>query len=62
MVARSQTLTFQKLVKVKPALVYRAFTNSTSLREWFCDVATVDPKPGGRMYVAWSHGYYASGE
>ena len=62
MAARSQTLTFQKFVKVKPALVYRAFSNSTSLREWFCDVATVDPKPGGRMYVAWSDGYYASGE
>jgi uncharacterized protein YndB with AHSA1/START domain len=62
MSARSQTLTFETLVRVKPALVYRAFTNSTSLREWFCDVATVDPKPGGRMYVAWSDGYYASGE
>ena len=62
MSARSQTLTFEKLVKVKPALVYRAFTNSTSLREWFCDVATVDPKPGGRFYVAWSDGFYASGE
>jgi uncharacterized protein YndB with AHSA1/START domain len=62
MAARSQALSFQKFVKVKPALIYRAFTNSTSLREWFCDVATVDPKPGGRMYVAWSDGYYASGE
>jgi hypothetical protein len=30
-------------------------------REWFCDVATVSPKPGGRIYLAWDDGYYTSG-
>ena len=62
MPATVQTLTFQKTVQAPAKMVYRAFTNATSLREWFCDVATVDPKPGGRMYLAWNSGFYASGE
>lgn len=40
---------------------YRAFTNSTSLREWLCDVATVDPHPKGRMYMWWNGDFYSSG-
>jgi uncharacterized protein YndB with AHSA1/START domain len=41
--------------------VFRAFTNSTILREWLCDVATVDPKPGGRIYLWWHSGMYVVG-
>ncbi|MBI5963567.1 MAG: SRPBCC domain-containing protein [Chloroflexi bacterium] len=41
--------------------VYRAFTNATSLREWLCDVATVDPHPRGRMYLWWVGDFYSSG-
>lgn len=44
------------------AQVYDAFTNSTTLREWLCDFATTDPKVGGRIYLAWNSGFYASGE
>ena len=44
---------------VKPA--YRAFTNSTSLREWLSDVATLDPHPSGRMYLWWRGDFYSSG-
>ena len=40
---------------------YRAFTNATSLREWLCDVATVDPHPRGRMYLWWRGDFYSSG-
>lgn len=42
-------------------LVYRAFTNSTSLREWLCDAATVDPHPNGRIYLAWRRDFFSSG-
>jgi uncharacterized protein YndB with AHSA1/START domain len=42
--------------------VYLAITNATLLRRWLCDVATVDPKIGGRFYAAWNNGFYASGE
>jgi len=40
---------------------YRAFTNSTSLREWLCDVSTVEPRPLGRMYLWWRGDFYSSG-
>jgi len=42
-------------------LAYRAFTNSTSLREWLCDVATVEPHTNGRMYLWWRGDFYSSG-
>jgi uncharacterized protein YndB with AHSA1/START domain len=40
---------------------YRAFTNSTSLREWLCNIATVDPHPQGRIYLAWRRDFFSSG-
>ena len=47
------------LVPVKQA--YRAFTNSTSLREWLCDMATIEAHPNGRMYLWWRGDFYSSG-
>ncbi len=58
----AQTLRFSQFVKATPTDAYRAFTNSTSLREWLCQVATVNPRPGGRLYLWWQTGYYACGE
>jgi uncharacterized protein YndB with AHSA1/START domain len=58
----TQTLKFEQRVEAPAPQVYRAFTNGTALREWFCDVSTVDPKPGGRFYVYWNAGFYAAGE
>ncbi len=60
MAARS--FRFEQLVKASPTQVYNAFTNATALREWICDVSTVDPHPGGRLYMAWNSGFYACGE
>ena len=52
----------EEIVVHAPAkLAYRAFTNSTSLREWLCDVATVEPHPNGRMYLWWRGDFYSSG-
>ncbi len=48
----NNTLDFKQIVKAEPALVYQAFTNATTLREYLCDVASVDPKLGGRIYLA----------
>lgn len=62
MPATVQTLTFQMTVKAPTKMVYWAFTNATSLREWFCNIATVDPKPGGHLFMGWNSGFYASGE
>lgn len=56
-----RSLKFEQRVNVPAADVYRAFTNSSALREWLADVATTNPKPNGRFYIAWNDGYYASG-
>ncbi len=58
----STSLKFVHTLNTSPSRVYRAFTNATVLRSWLCDTATVDAKPGGRFYIAWNSGYYASGE
>lgn len=56
------TLKFEAYIPAAPAQVYRLFTNASALREWLCDLATVDPRPGGRLYLYWNSGYYTSGE
>jgi uncharacterized protein YndB with AHSA1/START domain len=55
-------LKFKHTLKAPAAAVYRAFSSSTALREWFCDAAQADPRPGGRLYMWWVSGYYTSGE
>jgi uncharacterized protein YndB with AHSA1/START domain len=59
---KSQTLKFKYLIKAPLDQLYSAFTNSTSLREWFCDAAQSDPRKGGRLYMWWQEGYYVCGE
>jgi uncharacterized protein YndB with AHSA1/START domain len=58
----SDTLTFECTVNAPASQLYRAFTNSTALREWLCEAAMADPRPAGRLYLWWDTGYYASGE
>jgi uncharacterized protein YndB with AHSA1/START domain len=60
--AKTKTLTFQRTVNAPAPEVYRAFTNSTVLREWLSDVALATPEKGGRLYLGWNTGYYAAGE
>jgi uncharacterized protein YndB with AHSA1/START domain len=55
------TVSAETFVNAPARLVYRAFTNSTSLREWLCDVATVEKHPKGRMYLWWRGDFYSSG-
>jgi uncharacterized protein YndB with AHSA1/START domain len=58
----TQNLKFEQFVNASPTQVFYAFTNATALREWLCDTATVAPRPGGRVYMAWDGGYYTCGE
>ncbi len=55
------TVSTETFVNASVKTAYRAFTNSTSLREWLCDVATVEPHPKGRMYLWWRGDFYSSG-
>lgn len=52
---------FKKNIKAPISLIYEAFTSATALREWLCDVSTTYPDEGGRIYLAWHRGYFASG-
>ena len=45
-----KNLKFETYIPTRPEQVYYAFSNASALREWLCDLATVDPRPGGRMY------------
>lgn len=57
-----ESLSVSQVIKTDPESAYRAFTNATELRGWLCNVATVVPRPGGRLYMWWESGYYTSGE
>jgi uncharacterized protein YndB with AHSA1/START domain len=58
----SDTISISQLIKTDPENAFRAFTNATELRGWLCNVATVVPRPGGRLYMWWESGFYTSGE
>jgi uncharacterized protein YndB with AHSA1/START domain len=62
MSSETQSFEFTQTIQATPAQVFYAFTNATALKEWMCDVATLSPKSGGRIYLAWNSGFYASGE
>jgi uncharacterized protein YndB with AHSA1/START domain len=62
MATKTQSLQFKQVIQAPAAEVFRAFTRSTALREWFCDAAQADPRPGGRIYLWWHSDYYTSGE
>jgi uncharacterized protein YndB with AHSA1/START domain len=55
------TIAVETTLNAPLKLAYRAFTNSASLREWLCDVATVSPHPAGRIYLWWRGDFYSSG-
>lgn len=55
------TVSAETFVNAPVKAAYRAFTNSTSLHEWLCDVATVEPHPKGRVYLWWRGDFYSSG-
>lgn len=55
------TASAEIFVNAPVKFAYRAFTNATSLREWLCDVATVESHPRGRMYLWWRGDFYSSG-
>lgn len=61
MLSDAGVLRYETIVHVPARQVYQAFTNSTWLREWFCEIATVNPKPGGHLFMAWNNGFYTAG-
>lgn len=62
MVPKPRNLSFEQVVHAPIEEVFRAFTNSTLLREWLCEAAQADPRLKGRLYLWWNNGYYMCGE
>lgn len=56
------SLSFSETIAAQPADVYLAFTNTGLIRQWLCNHSQVDARSGGRLYLHWQQGYYASGE
>jgi len=59
---KATALKFKRAVAAPAAEVFRALTNPTALRDWLCNAAQSDPRPGGRLYLWWGHGYDVTGE
>ena len=57
----SDSLTVTRTVRGTPAEASRCFTHATALRDWLCDSADVQPRPGGRLSLAWRDGHTARG-
>lgn len=62
MPSKRETLKFKRLIHAPPAEAYRAFTNNVALRDWLCDVAQVDARKGGGLFLSWNDGSYAVGK
>jgi hypothetical protein len=50
------------VIDTTPEMAFEAVTKASELREWMCDLATTDPKIGGRVYFAWHPGFYGCGD
>ena len=59
---KKDQLKFKQLVEAAPAEAYGAFTNGAAFCEWFCDMAQVDVRLGGHLYLGWEGGYFVNGE
>src|SRR5690348_13540082 len=57
----TKAISLQRILTATPQEAYHAFTSATALREWLCDVATLDAHKGGRLYLAWNSGISLSG-
>lgn len=57
-----KTIKVVKKINIGVHQVYFALTNATKLRHWLCDFSSISVKIGGRVYLAWESGYFASGK
>jgi len=54
-------LKYKKVINAPADLIYRAFTSASAIREWLCDIATINHEDGGWIFLGWNRGYFASG-
>jgi len=58
----SDRLVFSRTIQAPRAEAFRAFTRSLAVRDWLCDGAVIEARPGGRLFLWWNSGYHACGE
>ena len=61
MVETYDELSFSQEVDATPEDVFYAFTTAQGWRNWMCDSARFEARPGGSYQLAWNSGWYASG-
>ena len=61
MAGKAKSIKLDRTIAASTDQIYRAFTNSQSLHEWWCDTAMVQPREGGLIHVAWSNGHFLTG-
>jgi uncharacterized protein YndB with AHSA1/START domain len=57
----SDELVFSPWVEASPDDVFYAFTTAQGWRNWLCDSARFEGRPGGSYQLAWNSGWYAAG-
>lgn len=53
---------YEKEIAAPADLIYRAFTSASGYQEWLSNVSSTNPTEGGWFFLAWNHGYFASGQ
>ena len=54
-------ITFTHAIDAPPEDVYYAFATAQGWRNWMCDSARFEARPGGCYQLAWNSGWYAAG-
>jgi uncharacterized protein YndB with AHSA1/START domain len=54
-------LAFTQIVDAHPKDVYYTFATAQGWRDWLCDSARFEARPGGSYQLAWNNGWYAAG-
>lgn len=60
--ADERQVAFEVVIQTTPEMAFEALTKASELREWCCDEARTDPRPGGRLEMGWNSGYRARGK
>lgn len=61
MAGKAKSIKIERVIGAPTGQVYRAFTNSQALREWWCVDARVHAHEGGLFHVGLSNGNFFSG-
>jgi uncharacterized protein YndB with AHSA1/START domain len=58
---KNDTLSFEFSVSAPAEAVFYAFSTGQGWRDWLCDTAIFQGRPGGDFHLSWDKGWYVSG-